>query len=201
MVCFSSAQLCGQGAERIRANYFIGFFCTEAGCPNQSGPPVALRCGGDRLIFCGELGDRSPGLLFDSDRFMRREFGADVLENAAENTAAGDFIVLSRMRTPSVCGASSHTQGLRKPSPHSTVRSRSPPGRVRRRLTDGELLVPFWSPYPQGEHHPGFRCSQAHLAQSVRGTRGGPAKNRSEKQRSPDENGFSSGLFCRADRI
>lgn len=98
MVCFSSAQLCGQGAERIRANCIIGFFCTEAGCPNQSGPPVALRCGGDRLIFCGELGDRSPRLLFDGDRFMRGEFGADMLEDADEHAAASDFIVLSRMR-------------------------------------------------------------------------------------------------------
>lgn len=63
------------------------------------------------------------------------------------------------------------------------------------------VLVPFWSPYPQGSGSRRSRCPQAPARRDTGGTRGGPPKTTLGHEEAPVRNLLSPGLLRRADRI
>ena len=63
------------------------------------------------------------------------------------------------------------------------------------------VLVPFWSPYLLEELRGRLRYPQPHPAERSRGTRRGPKYPASGNNKTLMKISFSSGFFCRADRI
>lgn len=63
------------------------------------------------------------------------------------------------------------------------------------------VLVPFWSPYPQGSGSRRSGGLRATIRRHPRGTRGGPRKTTLGHDEAPVRNLLSPGLLRRADRI
>lgn len=133
VVGLGAAQFGGQSPERVGLDRGVGLLLGETRVADKGDPAFVLGCGGDGLVLGGEMGDRTPLLLFGGgdDGLVCGQLRPDVLEHTEQRRPARRMMRPTNQGLGPCVGDRSPTTLRPNSGPRSEVEPRHDPPPAR----------------------------------------------------------------------